>query len=465
MALAPLPLVARSYELASRPAASQRLLNLYPERLPAGGREGFYLKPVPGLRPFTAMGAGPILAMASIPGYLYVLSGSGFYRVTGNGSEINHLGDVGTGDFPTIAVGADQVVVCVPPRAYVADHDGTLSQITTGSGNFPVEGASSVATLDGYFVFTSFRGEYFFVSNLLDGGTFDSLDYATSERRPDYVTRAIAHNGEIWLFGEVSSAVWYNSGASDFPFRERAGSIGRAGLGASLSLCEMDGALFWLGSDRIVYRSDGYQARRISTHAIEEVLAEYERLSTITASAHAFEGHSFYCLSLPLGANESRTLVFDAATGEWHERSSGAGRWRINCASRFWRFLLLGSSSDGTLFELDPELGVDASGLIRRLAVLPVLVTHGPRAFMSRLEVEMEVGTDGAPGTVGLDWSDDGGISWSSPRALGTGLVGKTRTRVATARLGSFRQRVLRLEAFGRCVVYGVDADVSPGSS
>jgi len=473
MGLTPVALANQSHSLASRPASAERLLNLYAEALPEGSRSPFILKPAPGTKLAFALGSGPIRAVARIPGVMYVVSGTGFWRILDIDQEApQFLGDIGQGVFPpSIAVGPDQVVVCVPPYAFIADHVGdasAISQITTGTGNFPEEGASSVAWLDGYFIFTSYDGQYFFVSNLLDGTTYDSLDFASSERRPDYVQRAITHNGELWLFGETGSAVWYNAGAADFPFRERAGSNLEHGLASPLGVARLDASLFWLGNDRVVYRSEGYQARRVSSHAVEEVLTDYGDLRDAVVCAFLFEGHSFFVMSLPSTADGGRTFVYDAATQLWHERGGpidGKGRWQINCAILFGSRLLLGSAENGGLYDADAQLAYDFNRVIQRVAVLPAIVTHGPRAFMSRLEIEMEVGTDGAPSGVTVDWSDDGGITWSAPRVLPTGAGGATRTRVATTRCGSFRQRTIRLQAQGRMTIYGVDADIGPGNA
>jgi hypothetical protein len=463
MALAPLPLASQSYDLLSAAASAGRAVNLYAEKLPAGARSPFILKPAPGLVALTAVGSGPIRALAAIPGYLYVVSGDQLCRVDEATMTPVALGVIGNSATPSIAVGADQVVVVSPPNAYVASHSGMLQQITQGSGNFPVDGASSVAYIDGYFVFTSAGGEYFFCSSLLDALHFDSLDFAKSERRPDFVRKVIAHRGELWLFGEAGVAVWYDAGAADFPFRERAGAQLQQGLGAIRTLAELDNSLFWVGHDRIVYRTNGYAVARVSSHAIEEMLAAEADLSTLTGFSWLWEGHAFYALT-----SATRTVVYDVATEMWHDRSSAAdgnGPWSVACATSFGRRVVVGDPTFAALYTLQARNGMEPSGLIYREAVLPSLVTHGPRAFMSRLEVEMEVGTFDTPGTVRLDWSDDGGITWGPERSLPTGAIGATRTRVATNRLGSFRQRDIRLRCSGSATFYGVDADTGAGAA
>lgn len=487
MALSPIPLANQSYELGSRPAVATRLLDVYAEKLPTtskiagaldslsqSSRAEWILKPSPGTKLFRTIGTGPILAMASIPALLYVVSGNHFYRVHDNGLlPTEDLGDIAIADVPTIAIGPDSVIVVSPPNAYIALHDGPLSMITVGTGNFPTDGASSVAWIDGYFVFTSYTGDFFFCSSLVSGAVFDSLDYAKSERTPDYVNLVKAHNGELWFFGRDGSSVWYDAGQLDFPFRERAGSINRQGIGSVRTLAEIAGSLFWLGDDSIIYRTNGYVPIRISNHAIEEVLSRHFDLRDITACAFAWEGHNFYAVNMPNTPEGGNTFVYDTATGLWHERcsaSDGIGLWTVNCASKFGPHVVLGDSVFGNLYEQSADVGTFNNALIHRIATLPILAGHGPRNFMSRLEIEMEVGSAGAPGpptgpAVFLDWSDDGGITWTNPRTLSVGAIGATRTRVFTTRLGSFRNRILRIQADGRFTLYGVDVDISPGAS
>jgi hypothetical protein len=163
MTVRPLPLATQSYELRSRPASAQRMVNIFPEKLPEGARSPFYLKPTAGLVAFKDTSEGPIFAAASLAGSYFCIGGNSAYRLQdATGAAPTFLGTVGA--LPagasfffhhSIAVGLVGVVFCCPPRAYVADYAGNpIQQITTGVGDWPSDGASSVAYLDGYYVFS-----------------------------------------------------------------------------------------------------------------------------------------------------------------------------------------------------------------------------------------------------------------------------------------------------------------------
>jgi len=480
--LRPIPLVAESYQLASSAASSTQLLNLYPEKMPDGARSAFILKSTPGLEEWTTIGTGPILASATLAGALWVVSGTQAWVKPDNLGPAILLGDVGTavgggGDAVsgtvTIAVGLTGVVFCVPPRAYVANFDTvtpTFNQITTGTPageGWPTEGASSVCYLDGYYIFTSFTGTYFFTSRLLDPLAYDSLSFVYISTEVDYVEQCVAHNGELWLFGQNMVRIWHQTGSKDNPFEPRVGGLIPHGYGARRTIQSLDGSLWWLGVDNIVYRSKGYTAERVSNHAIEEVLSDYNGgfLRTASACGYMFDGHAFYALSLPL-ADAGRTFVFDAATDKWHERNSssdGIGRWNINTSSQLSARTVLGSSVNGQIFHQKMSVITENGVHLPRTAALPMIIAHGARSFMNFVEIEMEVGTPLASTGVALHWSDDGGVTFTPTRSLPTLGLGRTRARVRATRLGSFRQRILRIISPRAITIYAVDADIDGG--
>ena len=94
------PILGSSYVARSVNAADNRLVNLYPEVVPEGGKEPAYLQRCPGLRQYMSVGSGPIRALYPLGDSLYVASGSEFYKVDGN-LNVTKLGDItGSGYAP-----------------------------------------------------------------------------------------------------------------------------------------------------------------------------------------------------------------------------------------------------------------------------------------------------------------------------------------------------------------------------
>jgi hypothetical protein len=154
-------------------------------------------------------------------------------------------------------------------------------------------------------------------------------------------------------------------------------------------------------------------------------------------------------------------------TKVWHTASSGAdgtGPWRGSCSTANTGIPIIGDAVAGRLLVADPNLSTDMDVAVRRQVVLPPLYAGTKRAFCSRLEVEMEVGSVHTPGDITLEWSDDGGVTYTGSRTMNAGTVGQTRKRVFTTRLGSFRNRVFRLTSQHAMTIYAVDAEIVEGA-
>jgi hypothetical protein len=63
-----------------------------------------------------------------------------------------------------------------------------------------------------------------------------------------------------------------------------------------------------------------------------------------------------------------------------------------------------------------------------------------------------------------LSWSDDGGLTFTAPRVMSGADAQALRRRLVTTRLGSFRERVFRIETRGRVTLYAMDADIIAGA-
>lgn len=479
-----------SYQHSSRPLNAERLLNVFLESEPADSRSDSVLLSGPGLSQFLNLPPGPILALNSdLPEHVYVVSGNHAWRVSRDPVtnvvlqfDLGYVGSAASNFVVTIAVGALNAVICVPPLAFSTTHgvNDPLSPMDFSTSS-STAGAASVAYLDGYFAFTSFAPSTttFFITDLL-ALTFQALDFANADSFPNVLSRIISLNLDLWIFGEGGYEVWYDAGQADFSFRRRDGAASAIPTAHPRSIAKAVnavgvGILFWLGADDVVYQSVGYQAQRVSNHAIERIIHDASGLGvgagafSVTAGfTYVQDGHVFYVLSFlneatdnPLGGI---TIVYDATTKKWHDRSSdtnGVGRWRAQYAALYSDITLLGDYASGVIWQADQSIGTENGIPTLRQITLPPLWSGTRRAYCNRLEIEMEVGGDAPPTSMTLDYSDDGGFTWSQPRALSAvGALGR-RQRVFATRLGSFRERMFRITGRGLMTVYGVDADIS----
>jgi hypothetical protein len=88
-----------------------------------------------------------------------------------------------------------------------------------------------------------------------------------------------------------------------------------------------------------------------------------------------------------------------------------------------------------------------------------------------QLDVESGVGLDGTQqGTnpqAMLQFSDDGGHTWSNEKWTSMGLIGQTKLRAIWRRLGSSRDRVYRIKISDpvKVVLIGAELDAVKGES
>jgi hypothetical protein len=448
-----------SYTLSSVNADCQRAVNLYPEmgEMGANGKgEVACLRGTPGKRLLATVGTGPIRgAYTASNGVLYVASGSGLYSVDANWS-VTFLGTILTtssGPVSMVDNGQELILVDGAYGYYLVLSNSLFYRIS--SEGF-LNGATQVAFQDGYFILTNANSQQFFISGLNDV-TFDAADIGSAEGVPDNLVGVISDQRNLYLFGERSAEAFYNSGNTDFPFERVQGAFIAIGCAAAHTIAKMQSSIFWLGqSDQgrgIVYRATGYQPQRISTHAIEKVIAGISNLSTARAWTYEQEGHSFYCLNLP---GSSTTWVYDVATNLWHERAYlNAGqltRDRAECHAFAYGTNVVGDYENGKIYALDSATYSDNGSPIQRVRTAPHITTEMRRILHRQFLLDLETGvglsgtTQGTAPVAVLEWSDDGGHTWSNEQWADIGAIGATKARAIWRRLGASRDRVYRVK-------------------
>ena len=390
------PILGASYVARSVNAADSRMVNLFPELVPEGGKEPAFLQRAPGLFYLAAVGTGPIRGLWVMNNVLYVASGGALYSVSSSFTA-TRLGFInGTGPVSMSDNGVQLFVACNPDAFIYNTSTNSFSQIA--DPDFP--GAVTVGYLDGYFVFNEPNSQRFWVTSLNDGTQIDPLDFASAEANPDVIVSLMVSHREVWLFGNNSIEVWYNAGTADFPLERIQGAVMEYGCQAPYSVAKMDNSLFWLGADArgsgIVYRSNGYNAQRISTHAVEWQIQQYAVTNDAIAYTYQQDGHSFYVLVFPTA---DTTWVYDVSTGVWHERAFWNGkefeRHRSNCQANFAGQIVVGDWENGNLYRFDLNYFLDwtfRQRWLRSWRALPAGQNTLKRTAHHSLQLDCETG-------------------------------------------------------------------------
>jgi len=392
------PILGGTYVARSVNAADSRMVNLFAEVVPEGGKEPGFLQRAPGLKLLTTLqGSGPIRGLWQFEGFGYAVAGQTVYKIdkAWNATVIGSV--VGTGPVSMADNGTQLFIACNGPSFIYNRITNAFGPIT--DIDFP--GAVTVGYLDGYFVFNEPNSQRIWVTELLDGTSIDPLDFASAEGSPDGVVAVLIDHKEAWIFGTNSIEVWYNSGAADYPLTPIQGAFNEVGCIAPYSVAKLDNGIFWLGADArgrgMVYRATGYQSARISTHAVEWHIQRYGNLSDAIAYTYQQDGHSFYVLIFP---EADTTWVFDVATGLWHERANwinGAfARHRSNCQMSFNNKIVVGDFENGNIYSLDPDTYDDNGDVQRWLRTWRALQTgqnNLKRTAQHTLQLDIESGS------------------------------------------------------------------------
>lgn len=466
------PLLGSAYVARSVNAAANRMVNIFPEIVPEGGKEPAFLQRAPGLTRLATIGIGPIRGAWAFGDYSYVVSGPTLYQIDSNWNAVAKGTVAGTGQV-SMADNGVQLFVAANPQGYIYNVNTDVFQQITDP-DFP--GAVTVGYIDGYFTFNEPNSQKIWVTSLLDGTSVDPLEFASAEGNPDDVVAVFVDHREVWVFGTNSTEVWYDAGLLDFPLARIQGAYNELGCAAPYSIAKMDNQIYWLGKDArgqgMVYRAAGYMGQRISTHAIEWQLQEYTDLSDAVGYTYQQDGHSFYVLNFP---SANTTWVFDVATGAWHERASFENgqfnRHRGNCQMFFNGQTVIGDYQNGKIYKFDLETYADdgqPQKWLRSWRALPTGANSLTRTVQHSLQLDCETGVglnlgQGSNPQVMLRWSDDGGHTWSNEHWKSMGAIGRYGYRTIWRRLGAtmkIRDRVYEVSGTDPVRIYIMGAEL-----
>lgn len=370
-----------------------------------------------------------------------------------------------------MATNGTQLCIVNGVNGFIYDTTNGL-QVITDPAFYP---ANTVTFFDSYFVFDRAGTSFVFLSGLLDGLSYDALDTAAAEVQPQVVLATVNQQESLLVFATGHTETWYDSGAVSFPFQRIDGATIERGLAATFSPVKEDNSVFFLGDDLVFYRLDGVVPHRVSTHALEQEWTGFAAVSDAFSFSFTYAGHKWVFLTFPTG---NRTYVYDVSTGLWHRRQSldvngeDLQRWRGNCHIKAFGYDLVGDAFTGDVCFVDPTVFTECGNPIQMQLVSPPTHQDRKRVFYSNFELDMETGVglsygQGSDPQVMLEWSNDGGKSWSQIQPWRSlGKIGEYQTRVRwPGALGQARQRIWRVTVSDpvRRTVIGARADITVG--
>ena len=446
--------VGEAYQAPSIYQDAQELINWYPEidkAKPQGARGVMALYPTPGLTVQLVPGvvgevrglyvlAGGATMLAVVGNTAYSISAS--FVATVIGTLTTNVGLVYITDNRVAAMFGDGV------NRYSYTFSGSVwATLPSTDGAFT--GADKVEYVDDFIVYNNPGTQQWGATSALLT-TSPALSFSSKDSAPDNIVNIAVDKREVLLIGEYTTERWINVGAFPFPFNRIPGASMQHGCAAKYSVARLGESMAWISQDRhgakMVIQMEGYQPKRISTHAVENDI-----FSGVVSDARAFayqqDGHEFYELTFP---TQNKTWVYDLASDMWHKRfyrnsSNGLERSRANCQAWFQGLNLVGDYANGTIYVLDRNAYTDAGQAILRLRRAPHVTQELDYVFHESFQVQFQPGV-GDSTTLNpqcmLRWSDDGGSTWSNMYNLPIGKIGEYKNRAIKKMLGRARDRV-----------------------
>jgi hypothetical protein len=362
-----------------------------------------------------------------------------------------------TGEIYTINASGERVLfgnLAGTDKIFIARNNAATPNIAivTQTGAFEISGGSVITYSDmdvgsptcvcnhlGWFIFGYGDGDL--LASGLNAVSINTLDSARTESNPDGVEAIISYDGQLYVFGKATIEVWGDPvNASGFPLT-RIGYNMRPGIKAAHTVSgwepEFGHPFIYVGSDNSVRQMQGYTPEKISPPDLDALIADVAFPdSQLDSLCYVVRGHAFYQLNGP-----SWSWVFNVNNQTWHERKSYlSDKSTLTRSVPAFDKWLVGDTIQPDLYRFDHTLQQDAG-----TPIIAQMESVGEKAWPNRLRVpradfDFTVGIGEATGTdpietdptVMIEWSDDGGRTWSTPwnRKLGRQAISQQRVTV-----------------------------------
>tara|TARA_A200000113_G_scaffold42735_1_gene34640 strand:+ start:4772 stop:6184 length:1413 start_codon:yes stop_codon:yes gene_type:complete len=451
-----IPFVGGSYDMEAISFDSQRSINLEVIVSESGtSKSRAALRSVAGLSLFANVGGGPIRGGIESDGRAFFVSGNELYELHEDGTTIDRGTLLSFTELVTIKENPTQLMIIDDNYGYIFNKTlNTFEQIT--DEDFPAP--SSLTFQDGYFMVSEKDTGMFYISGINNGLTWDALDFTNVEGSPDKLVAINSNRSNIWAFGTKVTEIYQNTGNAVFPFQKILGATVETGCIGAKTIANLDNSVFWVGSDEngdsIVWRSNGYNAQRISTRAIERKISQSDKVSESYAWVYHERGYPYYFLQIK---GLDTTLVYNLSTQLWHERpyrnplTNTFEQHRGACHVFFDQKHLVGDRGNNKVYVMSLDNYSDDGDPMIKERTCPHIDEERRLVTHSQFELDMEVGVglndgQGKEPKVMMQYSDDGGHTWSDELWRDIGAMGKYKTRVKWNRLGRSRDRVYRVK-------------------
>ncbi len=454
------------YQSESLPLSAQRCINQIPIIPQPQGQvlNQRALFGTPGISTVATTGAtitGVNRGSQVMNGVPFFVNGNSLFSISSTLVVTNHGTITGSGRVSLANNGTKLCIVVPGGEAFVWDGT-TLTQIT--DVNFRI--SDTVVFKDGFFVFTASDGTVFFNSALNDPLTFDGLDFGTAEIDPDRIIAGHVNHNELFILGTETIELFQNVGGSGFPFQRIPGANVQKGCHAKFTPINFDNTFVFAGGGKnektSIWKVTGSSSvQRISTSAIDFAIQEFtsDEISNAFSYAYSEDGNTFVGFTFESADRiPAKTFEYNATSSAlsgrsvWHERQTGVvdDRWRVNSIVQAYNKFLVFDNVDGRIGDLDKNVFDEYGNVIFRQKSSTPFSNRGKSQFWGEIELTLEGGVglttgQGSDPVIRMDFSDDGGRTFSSEFSRKAGKIGEFSKRIIWRRQGRIPEhRVIR---------------------
>lgn len=445
--------------------SGQQSINLRPKIQSAGDKNKISLYSTPGLKLYTT---GPQSVCRSngyaFKGNLYFVSGTALIYIN-SGAAVTTVGTLSTSTSRVeMAVGRDYIALVDGTNGY--SYDGTtFAQIS--DADFPAN-PSHITYLDGYFIVNQNGSDQFNISSSEDPTAWDALDFATAEARPDDVIAHTSNQKDLYLGGQDTTQVYYNSSNPDFPFDPYPNGVMQVGVEAPHSMVSCAYGVIWLGRTKDgeirVTKSQGLQPVRISSDDIDWKISQLNITSDAIAWVEQDGDQSLYVLTFPA---DQKTFCYDLTLepdiGWFEKKSFGVGRWRANGYGVLSSTKVVGDYSNNKFYTLDFNTYDEDTATLERIRRTQIIHADKKLVTFYELLLDMQTGVglvtgQGSDPQIMMRFSNDGGATWSNELWGSIGKLGERNIEVFWNKLGAARSWMFEVKVTDPVEVNILDA-------
>ena len=441
------PLIIGTAGGSSVQSSPHRLWNMYPIASSLS-KQGVIWRNTPGWSEWLDLTTGDIRASIVFKGNLYVVHDTVVKKITPAKTVTTVITGIHASNPVDMAEDGFSLIVSDGVALHLWD-DTVASTPTLPDA---LSAPASVIFHDGFFIARQGDSGQFFISDGFDGATWDDLQFATAEDKPDNIT-SLASDRLLWLFGEYTTQAYYNDGDT-FPFKANPqGNIiyGMAGLRTH---AQLDNTLYWLAQSKHggykVVRANGYTPEAVSTPEIEEEINSFSDISDAYAITIMWQGHEWYVLTFP---TENRTFVYTTLQQwfEWGNYDAGTDILEAHPATShvYFERQNLFTQADGKIMILEADTYDHDGATMMSMGISNVQHVDEQRIYLRSLIYDIRTGMTPADVNIQTAISYDAGNTYSDWIDRSLGSAGDYNHRIQIHRLGTGFNVVLKWRISG----------------